>query len=607
MNTPSWIGRSLGGRYQIEQLLGQGGMSAVYKANDPNLRRVVAVKLIHSHLSWDPRFVHRFEEEAAAVAQLRHPNIIQVFDFNQDEGTYYMVMEFIPGETLQDRLQRYTSSKRFISMAKVVQYTINICSAIGYAHKRGIVHRDIKPANIMIDVHDQAILMDFGIVKIVGAEKFTATGAVVGTALYMPPEVIRGEAPDPRSDIYSLGVTLYEGISGRPPFKADSAMTLMMMHLNDPLPDLTSERPGAPPELAAVIERALAKERSDRFVSAEEFAEALQALLPLLAGLEPASPSSGVQPALTPPPAVAASIPKPAIEVEQQPETEPELIQTIRPAPQPIVEPAPAPPTRTPAPTWASPIPASVSEARSSAADTGPTLTVPKPVQAHPGMQTLAPAPAAYAAPAGGSVFNLRSPLVMGAGLFVILVLIVAVILFAGSRLRSTPSAAGGTPADNSLIKVSANATLTVLAAAAFEIPAPTETTAPTSTVTDTPLPSDTPMPTHTPTQAATPTPDLFVVIKSINIENGLYIVDYETFGYTEKLPGMHVHFFFNTVLPENAGMPGSGPWKLYGGPRPFKGYRVSNRPAQATQMCSLVANADHSVIQNSGTCLDLP
>jgi hypothetical protein len=213
-------------------------------------------------------------------------------------------------------------------------------------------------------------------------------------------------------------------------------------------------------------------------------------------------------------------------------------------------------------------------------------------------MQTLAPAPAAPAAPRGGTGFNLRSPLVIGAGLFLIIALVVAGILLAGRGSPSKPAATGGTLE---------NATLPVLAAAASETPAPTETTAPTSTVTQTPLPTDTPMPTHTPTQAATPTPDLFVVIKSINIDNGVYIVDYETFGYTEKLPGMHVHFFFNTVTPENAGSPGSGPWKLYGGPRPFKGYRVSNRPAQATQMCSLVANADHSVLQNSGTCLDLP
>src|SRR5512137_1731244 len=174
MSQPSWIGRTLSGRYRIDALLGQGGMSAVYKATDPNLKRVVAIKLIHSHLSGDTQFIKRFEEEAAAVASLRHPNIVQVFDFNSDEGTYYMVLEFIPGETLQDRLKRLSDEKRLLSIEESIQYTINICDALGYAHQRGMVHRDIKPANIMLDIHSQAILMDFGIVKIVGGDSHTA-------------------------------------------------------------------------------------------------------------------------------------------------------------------------------------------------------------------------------------------------------------------------------------------------------------------------------------------------------------------------------------------------------------------------------------------------
>ncbi len=237
MTRPSWIGQALGGRYRIDDILGQGGMSAVYKAYDPNLKRVVAVKMIHAHLAEDPKFIIRFEEEAAAVAQLRHPNIVQVFDFNHDNDLYYMVQEFVAGETLQERLRRLNKSNRRMPLDEVIGFISNICEAAGYAHQRGIVHRDIKPANIMIDIHNQAILMDFGIVKITGGEKHTATGAVVGTALYLPPELIRGETPDARSDQYSLAVTLFEAVNGRPPYEADSAMTLMMMHLNDPLPD----------------------------------------------------------------------------------------------------------------------------------------------------------------------------------------------------------------------------------------------------------------------------------------------------------------------------------------------------------------------------------
>jgi serine/threonine protein kinase len=274
---PSWIGKTLGNRYRIDELLGQGGMSAVYKAFDPNLKRVVAIKIVHSHLAGDSRFITRFEEETKAVAQLRHPNIVQVYDFNHEGDVYYMVQEFIPGETLQQRLKRMRESGRTLGVNEAVQYIIQIAQAAGYAHQRGMVHRDIKPANIMIDVHDQAVLMDFGIVKIAGGEQHTATGSVVGTALYLPPELVRGEAPDPRSDIYSLTVTLFEALSGKPPFEADSAMTLLMMHLNDPVPDLRSLRPDASPALGRVIEKAMAKARENRYQNMDEFAAALKA------------------------------------------------------------------------------------------------------------------------------------------------------------------------------------------------------------------------------------------------------------------------------------------------------------------------------------------
>ncbi len=281
MDQPNWIGRTLSGRYRIEALLGQGGMSAVYKAIDPNLKRVVAVKLIHPHLSADPSFIQRFESEAAAVASLRHPNIVQVFDFNADSGVLYMVLEFIPGETLHDRLKRLAENQRSLTLAEAFKFALNISEAMAYAHRRGMIHRDIKPANIMLDVQGQAILMDFGIVKIMGGESHTSTGAVVGTASYMPPETIRGETADPRSDIYSLGVTLFEMLSGRPPFVADSAMTLMMMHLNDPVPDVRNFRPDIPAEVVILLEKCLAKNREDRFQSAEELSASLKRVIAL--------------------------------------------------------------------------------------------------------------------------------------------------------------------------------------------------------------------------------------------------------------------------------------------------------------------------------------
>lgn len=293
--TQSWVGRTIGNRYQLEDLLGAGGMSAVYRAIDPNLRRVVAIKLIHPHLSVNPNFIDRFKEEAAAVAGLRHPNIVQVHDFSNEGDTYYMVMEYLAGETLQAHLRRIHAVGRHMPLRDVVRVGLQVCEAAGYAHRHDLVHRDIKPANIMLDVNGQAILMDFGIVKIVGGQYHTATGATLGTAVYMSPEQIRGERVDGRSDIYSIGVMLFEMLSGRPPYEADSALTLMMMHLNDPVPDPGQLRPDVPPELTAIITRALTKNHLDRYQTAEEMAEQLcqveTHLLLSAAKAEPASQS----------------------------------------------------------------------------------------------------------------------------------------------------------------------------------------------------------------------------------------------------------------------------------------------------------------------------
>ncbi|PWB55333.1 MAG: serine/threonine protein kinase, partial [Anaerolineales bacterium] len=192
-------GQTLGGRYQVQSLIGQGGMASVYKGTDTNLKRAVAIKVIHPHLSNNPEFFRRFEEEATAVAHLRHPNIVQVYDFSHDGDLYYMVMEYVVGETLQMRLKRLNGARRRMSIGEVVGYTADICDAAEYAHQRGMIHRDIKPANIMLDVNGKAILMDFGIARMVGGAQHTATGAVLGTAMYMSPEAIRGLQTDGRA------------------------------------------------------------------------------------------------------------------------------------------------------------------------------------------------------------------------------------------------------------------------------------------------------------------------------------------------------------------------------------------------------------------------
>ncbi len=588
MSQPSWIGQSLGGRYKIEEILGQGGMSTVYKATDANLKRVVAVKLIHPHLSNDQDFVRRFEEEATTVAQLRHPNIVQVFDFNHDGDIYYMVLEFIPGETLQARLRRLNISDRRLSIEESIKFGIHICEADGYAHKRGMIHRDIKPANIMLDIFGKAILMDFGVVKIMGGQQHTATGAVVGTAQYMSPEQIMGEPADERTDIYSIGVSLFEMVSGRPPFEADSAMTLMMMHLNDPLPDLHKLQPNISDDLVAVIEKALAKKRSDRYQSTAQMAADLKNVIVRQSGDLPAGQSTTEE---APSPQATFIEPPvdrlgPDLEAELQPERG-TLLET---------PPEMSPPSRT-----------QIENASAVAAESpsagGITGGRPPGGQAPPGAYG-----GASGRPAQPSSLQLpwkrRLSLIVAGG---IVVLIGVVCLIAGGILIYNRIYSGaGAPISASL----PSPTMTAAALAAVNSPLPTATPTATATLappTQTLPPTDTPLPSLTPTPTVPPG-ILYVRINSITIDDqNRYVVAYETFEYTEKLPGMHVHFFFNTVKPEDAGNPGKGPWFLYGGPRPFTGYKVTDRPKAANQMCALVANPNHSIHLDSGNCVDLP
>jgi serine/threonine-protein kinase len=279
MEEQPWLGRSLNGRYKIEALLGAGGMSAVYKATDPKLRRTVAIKLIHARFSTDMEFIRRFKTEATAIAAFRHPNIVQVYDFDNEDEDYYMVMEYVPGGSLQELLKRLKRENTKMPFEQAVNISISICDALAYAHQQQLIHRDIKPANILLNSEEQPIILDFGLVKILNATSHTASGAIIGTARYMPPEIINNEPPDERSDIYSLGITIYELLTNSLPFIADSVLKLMRMHLNEPVPDLALVRPGIPHRMIRIINRALEKNRDDRYNSAEEMAEELRRVL----------------------------------------------------------------------------------------------------------------------------------------------------------------------------------------------------------------------------------------------------------------------------------------------------------------------------------------
>ncbi len=221
------VGKTIG-KYRIVARLGRGGMAEVYKGYQPGLDRYVAVKVLHSHLADEEDFIGRFEREATAVARLRHSNIVQVYDFDTEGSTYYMVMEFVEGPTLKAELKERSMQGKTFSLPEVSRIFSALSSAIDYAHSRGMVHRDLKPANVMFTAEGQVVLTDFGIARIMGATRYTMTGAISGTPAYMSPEQGQGERGDERSDIYSLGVILYEMVTGRVPYDADTPFAIIM-------------------------------------------------------------------------------------------------------------------------------------------------------------------------------------------------------------------------------------------------------------------------------------------------------------------------------------------------------------------------------------------
>jgi beta-lactam-binding protein with PASTA domain len=247
-------------------------MADVYCAEDTHLGRQVALKVLHRRFAQDQEFVERFRREASAAAGLQHPNVVGVFDRGRHDGTYYIAMEHLPGRTLKE----IVTTEAPLAQARVVDLGTQILQAAGFAHRHGVIHRDFKPHNVIVDGNGAAKVTDFGIAR-AGASEMTETGSIMGTAQYLSPEQAQGHAVTAASDLYSIGVMLYEMLAGRLPFEGDSAVSVALKHLSEPPPPISQFRPDVSPALESVVMAALAKDPAHRWQSADDFAEALQA------------------------------------------------------------------------------------------------------------------------------------------------------------------------------------------------------------------------------------------------------------------------------------------------------------------------------------------
>jgi eukaryotic-like serine/threonine-protein kinase len=260
------IGTLLSGRFRLEERVGAGGMSTVYRAFDETLERWVAIKILQRDIAVDDSQIERFRREARVVARLNHPHVVTVIDAGEDDNYPYIVFEYIAGETLKERIRRLGR----LPVTEAIAYAIEIGRALQAAHMEQLVHRDVKPQNVLIDADGRAKVTDFGIARSLEGEGLTLAGRVLGTTDYVSPEQALGQRVTPQSDIYSLGIVLYEMLTGEVPFRADAPVAVAMKHVREPMPDVQMARPEVSAATAAIVERATAKETRNRYRTIEQ-------------------------------------------------------------------------------------------------------------------------------------------------------------------------------------------------------------------------------------------------------------------------------------------------------------------------------------------------
>src|SRR5256886_16923375 len=268
----------LGERYKLQDPIGRGGMATIYRGQDLRMDRVVAIKVLREVYSTDPKFVTRFQREAKAASALQHPNIVQVYDYGQTDGNYFIVMELVEGTDLR----RYLRSRGVLAVDRAIIIAHDVALGLGAAHRRGIVHRDVKPQNVLVGRDGSIKLTDFGIASVykdINAERLTTTGMTLGTVQYYAPEQAQGEIVSPAADVYALGIVMYEMVTGRTPFDGDSPVAVAMQHIQDAPTPPSHLNPNLPPALEEIILRCLEKVPEMRFQDGSELARALESLV----------------------------------------------------------------------------------------------------------------------------------------------------------------------------------------------------------------------------------------------------------------------------------------------------------------------------------------